>query len=61
MTDGIGEKWFQDIFLTTIEPERPQLLILDGHSSHETLGLLQCAMEEIPTEAPEPSMAAENA
>jgi hypothetical protein len=46
MDDTIGERWFNDIFLQNCGTERPQLLILDGHSSHETLGILMRAMEE---------------
>ncbi|XP_045169801.2 uncharacterized protein LOC123532438 [Mercenaria mercenaria] len=47
MDDQIGEHWFLDVFLKCCGPDRPQLLILDGHSSHETLAFLQCAMENI--------------
>lgn len=46
MDDSISERWFNDIFLKNCGPERPQQLILDGHSSHETLGILMKAMEE---------------
>ncbi|XP_062582083.1 uncharacterized protein LOC134243872 [Saccostrea cucullata] len=46
MTEELGERWFRDVFLKNCGPERPQLLILDGHSSHETLGLLELAMKE---------------
>ena len=46
MTDELGEMWFRDIFLPNCGPSRPQILILDGHSSHETLSLLQLAVEE---------------
>ncbi|WAR04799.1 hypothetical protein MAR_020660 [Mya arenaria] len=46
MDDDIGERWFDEVFLQFCGPERPQLLILDGHSSHETLGILMRAMEE---------------
>ncbi|MES9881787.1 MAG: helix-turn-helix domain-containing protein [Sedimenticola sp.] len=46
MTDSIGEKWFNEVFLQFCGTERPQLLILDGHSSHETLAILQRALEE---------------
>lgn len=46
MDDTLGERWFNDIFLKNCGPDRPQLLILDGHSSHETLGMLMQAMEE---------------
>ena len=46
MDDAIGESWFSEVFLKYCGPERPQLLILDGHASHESLGLLMKAMEE---------------
>ena len=46
MTEELGEKWFRDVFLKQCGPERPQLLLLDGHSSHETLGLLELAVRE---------------
>ena len=44
MTDEIGELWFKEVFLANCGSERPQVLILDGHSSHETLALLELAM-----------------
>ena len=43
MEDILGGLWFEDHFLKHIGPERPQLLLLDGHSSHETLGLIEKA------------------
>lgn len=46
MTDQIGEQWFDNVFLSNCGPQRPQLLILDGHSSHESLAILQRAIEE---------------
>jgi len=46
MDDSLGLQWFEEVFLKNCGPERPQLLILDGHSSHETLGLLMKAFEE---------------
>ncbi len=46
MTNDLGEEWFSRVFLQHCGPERPQLLILDGHSSHQTLGLLERAKEE---------------
>ncbi|XP_069108119.1 uncharacterized protein [Argopecten irradians] len=45
MTDKIGEQWFRDIFLAECGEERPQLLVLDGHSSHESLAILELARE----------------
>ena len=32
MTDSIGERWFEEVFLAQCGDQRPQLL-LDGHSS----------------------------
>lgn len=46
MEDSIGEKWFNEVFLQFCGSTRPQLLILDGHSSHETLAILMRAIEE---------------
>ena len=39
-------KWFNDIFLKHCGPARPRLLILDRHSSHESLELLETCMRE---------------
>ena len=36
MEDVLSTEWFDDIFLKQCGPERPQLLIWDSHSSHET-------------------------
>lgn len=36
MEDALGEVWFKGHFLKHCGPERPQLIILDSHSSHET-------------------------
>jgi len=44
--DEIGEKWFDEVFVKNCGPERPQLLILDGHGSHETLGIIERAIAE---------------
>jgi hypothetical protein len=41
MNEEIGEQWFKDVFLKQCGPKRRQLLILDDHSSHETLRLLR--------------------
>ena len=46
MNEELCEKWFRKVFLQHCGPERPQLLILDGHGSHETLELLQLAEQE---------------
>ena len=45
MNGSLGEGWFKKVFLKHCGPLRPQILILDGHSSHETLGLLEAARE----------------
>ena len=42
----IGERWFKDVFLKECVSERPQILILDGHSSHESLALIQEGIRE---------------
>ena len=46
MNDALGEVWFREIFLKNCGDARPQLLILDGHSSHETLAILELALQE---------------
>lgn len=46
ITDSIGEQWFDQVFLPNCGPDRPQLLILDGHASHETLAIIERAIEE---------------
>lgn len=43
MDGTIGLEWFSKVFMKNCGNERPQLLILDGHSSHETLELLEAA------------------
>lgn len=45
INDKIGEQWFSDVFLRECGDARPQLLILDGHSSHESLAILELAKE----------------
>jgi hypothetical protein len=32
MTDSIGERWFEEVFIAQCGDQRPQLLVLDGHS-----------------------------
>ena len=46
MDDSLGERWFNDVFLQFCGSERPQLLILDGNSSHESVAILMRAIEE---------------
>lgn len=43
MTDILGDQWFQEVFLKHCGFHRPQLLILDSHSSHEVVSLLKMA------------------
>ncbi|CAC5410897.1 unnamed protein product [Mytilus coruscus] len=43
--DLIGIEWFSEIFLRNCGAKRPQLLVLDSHNSHETLGLLELAFD----------------
>ncbi|XP_071133040.1 jerky protein homolog [Mytilus edulis] len=44
MDDELGEDWFKNVFLKHCGPQRPQVLVLDSHHSHETLGLLEAAL-----------------
>ena len=46
MDTSLGVEWFEKVFLKECGVERPQLLILDSHCSHEPLDLLQCAKRE---------------
>ena len=46
MNEDLGEQWFRGVFLANCGPHRPQLLLLDGHGSHETLALLQLTAKE---------------
>ena len=41
-----AERWFKEIFLKQCGTDRPQVLILDGHSSHESLALIQEGIRE---------------
>ena len=45
MEDVLGVEWFKDHFLKHCGPHRPQLMLLDSHCSHETLGLIEAARE----------------
>ncbi|XP_069105756.1 uncharacterized protein [Argopecten irradians] len=45
MEDALGELWFKQHFLRHCGPERPQMIFLDSHSSHETLGLIEAERE----------------
>ena len=46
MDQGLGVEWFQNVFLKECGPERPQLLIVGSHCSHEPLELLEMARKE---------------
>ena len=52
---GTARLWFEKAFLPNIGPERPQILVLDGHDSHNFVELIEVAMEnqieivELPT------------
>ena len=41
---GLAQLWFTDTFLPSIGIERPQVLILDGHDSHNFLELVDLAI-----------------
>ena len=44
--DGIGRLWFKEHFLPNIGDARPQLLIFDGHGSHNNIEFIQIARKE---------------
>ncbi|XP_060555543.1 uncharacterized protein LOC132716309 [Ruditapes philippinarum] len=44
--EGIGRLWFQSTFLEHIGNERPQLLIFDGHASHNHMEFIEIARKE---------------
>ena len=44
--DGIGKLWFTQTFLPSIDPERPQLLVCDGHNSHNNVEFLTFARDD---------------
>lgn len=46
MEESLGAEWFNHVFVPNIGSQRPQILILDSHSSHETLDIIECAKEE---------------
>jgi hypothetical protein len=41
---GIASLWFKENFLKNIGEERPQMLILDGHDSHNFVELIELAV-----------------
>lgn len=44
--DGIGKLWFKSTFLPSIGLDRPQLLICDGHGSHNNVEFVELARDE---------------
>jgi hypothetical protein len=44
--EGISKLWFSETFLKSIGPTRPQLLIFDGHSSHNNIEFIELARKE---------------
>lgn len=44
MEDSLGVQWFKEVFLKHCGPERPQVLFLDQHHSHEALQMLELAV-----------------
>ena len=46
MEDSLGVQWFKSVFLMHCGPERPQVLIMDQHHSHEAEDLLDLAKLE---------------
>ena len=42
-TEELGVSWFTQLFQKHCGPQGPQLLVLDGHCSHEVLGLIEAA------------------
>ena len=45
MEDTLGELWFSNHFLKHCGDAQLQLILLDLHSSHETLGFLEAALD----------------
>ncbi|XP_033731404.1 uncharacterized protein LOC117321034 [Pecten maximus] len=43
--DGIAKLWFSETFIKNIGQARPQLLICDGHGSHNNVELIELARE----------------
>jgi hypothetical protein len=42
---GLAKLWFTNTFLANIGPDRPQVLVLDGHDSHNFLEMIELARE----------------
>ncbi|GFR88917.1 jerky protein [Elysia marginata] len=45
MEDSLGVEWFTNVFLKFCGPQRPQILILDQHHSHEAYEFIEMARE----------------
>ncbi|CAH2220869.1 jg19049 [Pararge aegeria aegeria] len=46
METSIFEKYMRNVFVPAIGPERPVLLIFDGHKTHVTLGVIEYAASQ---------------
>ena len=46
MKNSLGVEWSRSVFLKNCGSRRPHLLLLDSHSSHEVLELLEIVKEE---------------
>jgi hypothetical protein len=46
MEDALGVEWFVNVFLKHCGPDRPQVLFLDQHHSHEVFELLEIAKRQ---------------
>ena len=46
MENTLGVEWFKKVFIPNSGTTRPQLLLLDSHTSHEVLELLELAKEQ---------------
>ena len=45
MDTNLFNQWFEKTFLKYAVPERPLLLLMDGHSSHINIQLIECAQQ----------------
>ena len=45
INENIALEWFHNVFLAQFGSHRPQILIMDGHGSHESAGIIQTAIE----------------
>ena len=46
MEDSLGIEWFREVFLKYCGVQRPQVLLLDQHHSHEVYEMLLLAHKE---------------